>query len=195
MRNRGRDISRGRSRLPMGSPMWNLIPGPRDHDLSQRQAWPLSHPGAQKQLLMTYFTLYFILGLPDPMCTSHSTLQFVWGSFHTWLVASVLDKAGLVTWLSVLFQPLCSSAFQVFPSMTSHYSMPWFPPRPCPPVTWPWWGTGALPQHLPASTRSMLEPKALNVRTVSPSLAHTVQCARVPAPEGRTNDLEAEVWI
>ena len=34
---RGRDIGRGRSRLPVGSPMQDSIPGPWDHDLSQRQ--------------------------------------------------------------------------------------------------------------------------------------------------------------
>ena len=39
MRNteRGRDIGSGRSRLPAGSPIWDLIPGPQDHGLSQRQ--------------------------------------------------------------------------------------------------------------------------------------------------------------
>ena len=31
---RGRDIHRRRSRLPTGSPMRDLIPGPQDHDLS-----------------------------------------------------------------------------------------------------------------------------------------------------------------
>ena len=34
---RGRDIGRGRSRLPAGSLMWDSIPGPWDHDPSQRQ--------------------------------------------------------------------------------------------------------------------------------------------------------------
>ena len=34
---RGRDTGRGRSRLPVGSLMWDLIPGPQDHDLSRRQ--------------------------------------------------------------------------------------------------------------------------------------------------------------
>ena len=34
---RGRDTGRGRSRLPVRSLMWVLIPGPRDHDLSWRQ--------------------------------------------------------------------------------------------------------------------------------------------------------------
>ena len=34
---RDRDIGRGRSRFLVGSLMWVLIPGPRDHDLSQRQ--------------------------------------------------------------------------------------------------------------------------------------------------------------
>ena len=35
--HRGRAIGRGRSRLPTGSLIWDLIPGPRDHDLSRRQ--------------------------------------------------------------------------------------------------------------------------------------------------------------
>ena len=34
---RSRDIDRGRNRLPAGSPMWDSIPGPWDHTLSQRQ--------------------------------------------------------------------------------------------------------------------------------------------------------------
>ena len=34
---RGKDIGRGRSRLPAGSPMWDSIPGPQDHALSQRR--------------------------------------------------------------------------------------------------------------------------------------------------------------
>ena len=36
-RERGGDTGRGRSRLPVGSLMQNSIPGPRDHDLSQKQ--------------------------------------------------------------------------------------------------------------------------------------------------------------
>ena len=34
---RGRDTGRGRSRLPVGSPRWDSIPGPWDLDLSCRQ--------------------------------------------------------------------------------------------------------------------------------------------------------------
>ena len=34
---RGKDTGRGRSRLPVGSLMWDSIPGPWDHDLSQGQ--------------------------------------------------------------------------------------------------------------------------------------------------------------
>ena len=37
MRNTGRDIGNGKSRLPAGSLMWDLILGLQDHDLSQRQ--------------------------------------------------------------------------------------------------------------------------------------------------------------
>ena len=36
-RERGRDTGRGRSRLPAGNLMWDLIPGSQDNDLSQRQ--------------------------------------------------------------------------------------------------------------------------------------------------------------
>ena len=36
-RDRGRDIGKGRSRLPVGNGMRDLIPGPQDHALSQRQ--------------------------------------------------------------------------------------------------------------------------------------------------------------
>ena len=36
-RERGRDIGRGRSRLPAETPKQNSIPGPWDHALSQRQ--------------------------------------------------------------------------------------------------------------------------------------------------------------
>ena len=36
-RETGREIGRGGSRFPAGSLTWNLIPGPPDHSLSQRQ--------------------------------------------------------------------------------------------------------------------------------------------------------------
>ena len=42
-----RDIGRGGNRLPVGSPMQDLIPRPLNHALSQQaDAYPLSHPGA-----------------------------------------------------------------------------------------------------------------------------------------------------
>ena len=46
-REKGRDVGRGRSTLQAGSPMWDSIPGPQDHDLSRRQMLnQLSLPGA-----------------------------------------------------------------------------------------------------------------------------------------------------
>ena len=53
----GEDIGRRRSRLPAGSPMWDLTLGPQDHYLSQRQMlnqW--NHPGipTPKFLISTY---------------------------------------------------------------------------------------------------------------------------------------------
>ena len=58
---KGRDTGRGKSRLPVGSPMWDSIPGLWDQDLSRRQdAQPLSHPGVPlfllKQILKMPFT-------------------------------------------------------------------------------------------------------------------------------------------
>ena len=43
-KERGRDISRERSRLLTGSPMRDLIPEPRDHTLSQRQTFNSEPP-------------------------------------------------------------------------------------------------------------------------------------------------------
>ena len=57
-RERSRYIGRGRNRLRIGSPMQNSIPGPRDHNLSQRQMlnyWatqvPLSWVGLMNESL------------------------------------------------------------------------------------------------------------------------------------------------
>ena len=47
-KDRGRDIGRVRSKLPCGDAcllMWDFIPGPRDHDLSQSQT--LNHCATQ----------------------------------------------------------------------------------------------------------------------------------------------------
>ena len=50
MRDRSRDIGRGKSSVPVGSPMWDRIPGPRAHDLSQSQM--LNHYDTQVALEM-----------------------------------------------------------------------------------------------------------------------------------------------
>ena len=42
---RGRDTGRGGSSLPVGSPMWDSIPGSWPEPKTDAQ--PLSHPGAQ----------------------------------------------------------------------------------------------------------------------------------------------------
>ena len=45
---RGRDISRGRSRLPVGSPMWDSIPRPQDHNLSKGRRSTTEPPSAPR---------------------------------------------------------------------------------------------------------------------------------------------------
>ena len=52
-RERGKDIGRGRTRFPVGSPIWDLIPGLQDHALSSRRmlnrwATQASHPDGLK---------------------------------------------------------------------------------------------------------------------------------------------------
>ena len=70
---RGRDTVRGRSRLSAGGPMQDLIPGPRDHDLSPRQT--LNHWATQVSLAV------FIL---NSVCFRHSQC------LHLLMVVSVL---------------------------------------------------------------------------------------------------------
>ena len=52
---RGRDIGKGRSRPPTGNLMGNSIPGPQDHDMSQRQT--LNHWANQASLKLGYFPM------------------------------------------------------------------------------------------------------------------------------------------
>ena len=52
-RERGRDIGRGRSGVPAGSPMWDSIPGLQDHTLSPRQT--LNHWATQMPLPVNSF--------------------------------------------------------------------------------------------------------------------------------------------
>ena len=54
---RGRDTGRGRSRLPVGSPMRDSIPGPWGHTLSRRQA--LNHWATQGSQKLTVFKVSF----------------------------------------------------------------------------------------------------------------------------------------
>jgi len=53
---RGEERERQAPRRAGGSPMWDLIPGPRDHDLSRRQLLnQLSHPSAPVWELLSQF--------------------------------------------------------------------------------------------------------------------------------------------
>ena len=57
---RDRDIGRGRGRLPAGSLMQDWIPGPQDHDLSQRQMLntePLRRPTGNVNVFI-YLSIY-----------------------------------------------------------------------------------------------------------------------------------------
>ena len=55
---RGRDTDGGRSRLPVGSPMWDLIPELWDHALSWRQT--LNHRTTKASLFPMHLLLYCV---------------------------------------------------------------------------------------------------------------------------------------
>ena len=79
-RKRGRDIGRGRSRLSARSPMWDLIPGPWDHTLSQKQT--LNHWAIQ---------------VPRKLVLNVSKIQgsgfvFFWGSGLAYIQLLILTK-------------------------------------------------------------------------------------------------------
>ena len=110
-RDRGRDIGRGRSRLPPGSLIWNLIPGPQDHDLSWRQTQLLSLPGAPKCMFLN--TIWKAPGWLsgwasafgsgcDPRVMGSSltsgSLQGICFSFCLSLCLSLINKLSLKKW-------------------------------------------------------------------------------------------------
>ena len=79
---RGRDIDRRRSRLPVGSPMQDSIPGPWDHNSSQREM--LNHWATQvsllnvfNELLDTSLSLMFKDIDSKYPCTEHLFLETV----------------------------------------------------------------------------------------------------------------------
>ena len=57
-RERGRNIGRGRSRILVGSPMRDSIPGPQDHALSQRQT--LNHLATQMLHIVKFSNMNII---------------------------------------------------------------------------------------------------------------------------------------
>ena len=59
---RGRARGRGRSRLQIGSPKWDLIPGSRDHALSQRQMLNLWASQVARKII------YYVYISPHPWC-------------------------------------------------------------------------------------------------------------------------------
>ena len=97
MRNREREAEmtgRGRNRLPVGSLMWDLVPGPWDHDWSQRQT--LNHWATQMPLSLTYLNWM------------HSSSPAFWAN-------SFLKYLMKITQISILYNYRKSTLFLIFP--------------------------------------------------------------------------------
>ena len=75
-RDRGRDIGNGRRRLSTRGPMWNSIPGHRDHAL-KANAQPLSHPGIPK--ISKYRLHGVIIFFKKPRDTSFPQIKYIQG--------------------------------------------------------------------------------------------------------------------
>ena len=142
MRNteRVRDIGRGRSRLPTVSPMWDLIPGPRDHALSWRQM--LNHWATQVSPTPTLL-IAKSAHLPSPLIHQlHPALHVPWlsllSSFSLQAFVTILSSgtffpqiASLLVTTSISvtarFAPeQCqpSSPFSPFPLLKTFHSFP-----------------------------------------------------------------------
>ena len=121
----GRDIGRDRSRIPAGSPMWDLIPGPRDHDLSQRQMfnhWATPQLNFScfpnfKVLLFLHFGCKFYCFLYDWLLSSWSFL------FALWILFVILRDSLIFTrpsdeWLRTIHHKVKSPNQDLFIFMT-----------------------------------------------------------------------------
>ena len=101
---RVRDIGRGRSRLPVGSPMQNSIPGLWDHALSPRQM--LNHWATQVPWYMPFLTMCLCL-LSPPTITEIPYAKYFKKRFQAWSQFSFvkLDKQNKqdIKYLLVLF--------------------------------------------------------------------------------------------
>ena len=84
---RSRDTGRRRKRVPVGSPMWNWIPGPWDHDLSQMQM--VNHRAIQVPSKLLYIKISSCYIFLCPLfqgagCLfSVSPAVSIWGSCET----------------------------------------------------------------------------------------------------------------
>ena len=82
MRDRewGRDLRRGRSRFPVGSRMWDSIPGSQDHALSQKQT--LNHWATLASrwiaLIEKVHVKHMFIFSQAPLCESKEGYQWVW---------------------------------------------------------------------------------------------------------------------
>ena len=119
-RKRGRDIGRGRSRLPVGSLMQDSIPGPQDHDLSQKQT--LNHWATQESLCPFFLstplrTAVALVNCPRP-CSMQRTSTYPSRLTLTSLPLGSLPglfQMELVTALSWASVILCLSDTEVNP--------------------------------------------------------------------------------
>ena len=69
--HRGRDIGRGRGRLPVGNPIQDSIPGTWDHDLSRRQT--LNHWATQVPPNLQCYQLFDFASLSIHILTGFSS--------------------------------------------------------------------------------------------------------------------------
>ena len=69
----GRDIGRGRSRVLAGNLMWDLIPGPQNHDEPKADTQPLSHPDVPKPPCLILIAQFVFTSA----CNAHTYMLYI----------------------------------------------------------------------------------------------------------------------
>ena len=96
-----RGVGRGRGRFPAGSLMWDLIPGPQDHALSQRQM--LNRCATQVSLPPAIFLFTFLLSVSPAFKDNHAKNLFKHASPRTtavWHLIRVQYKIFEEKWMN-----------------------------------------------------------------------------------------------
>ena len=104
-RERHRDIGRERSQFLAASPMWDSIPGPRDHTLSWRQTlnhWATRHPTSEQFFSMDIWISFQVY----TFCLVYFDFPLFIKYISKWIFKGTLSFCDLFTCEQISLSPL-----------------------------------------------------------------------------------------